>query len=526
MDASLLRFLATSAALALAASLAGCGSGGSSISDAQAQTAPFPAALPLPYGVISNADADVLLNGNGSESIAFIGGGASGKLWVYDGKYHNLLTGIDADGVDGRHSPRKVGAHNWNYPDLHDVHAMVFKKDFSRLYTVNWFSYDEPSYAIEFDPKAMRETRRAPAGKGGHHASLSPDDKFLYVANQYGTALSVIDVDTFTKIKDIELGGMVVFPTPTMYWDGIAINTPYIFVTVTGTPPVSNTVPAPAGSPAVNGVAVIDWKTNTLVKTIPIGTSIHAVNLTPDGKEAWVSQPGGESSATGKPGTGDITVIDVASLAITQRIRLGVGGTHIGFSKDNRYAYVTGANTLNKVSRDRYQVVWTAVGESSLAHLGVSPDQKEVWILNHGMSKTRYPYLIRGLAPAGIQVYNADTGALVAEMAHESVSHEIQFVPRTVLGMQSTVVDPAVAAGSAIYAANCQACHGVGGAGSGLAFALNDRSWYNNASGVTAVVMSGVGGTMPAFAGKLATADIKSVAAYIASLNPPTDAGH
>ena len=312
---------ALSAALALA-TLVGCG--GSGMTEVQAQAAPAVPVAPLVDIAATHA--------TGEDAIAVLGGGASNKLWVIDAKYYKIITSIWADGTDGRNVPRETVAHSYTYPELHDVHALVFRKDFSKLYTVNWGSYNEPSYAIEFDPKTLKETRRAPAGKGGHHAALSPDDKTLYVANQYETFLSVIDVGTFTKMKDIELGGMVVYPTPTMYWGGKKIDTPYMYVTVTGPKPVSNAQAAAPGQAAVNAVAVIDIASNTLKKMIPIGTGIHAVNLTPDGREAWVSQTGGESSTGGVKGTGDVTFIDTAALEIKTRFALTLGGGHISFS--------------------------------------------------------------------------------------------------------------------------------------------------------------------------------------------------
>jgi YVTN family beta-propeller protein len=459
---------------------------------------------------------DQLLGGIGSESIAVLGGGTADKLWIMDAKYHRNITSIAGEGNDGRHLPRISGAHNWNYPDLHDTHAIVAKKDFSRLYTVNWFSYDENSYALEFDPKTFKETRRVSVGKGGHHAALSPDDKYLYVANQYSTFLSVIDVATFTKIKDIELGGMVVYPTPTMYWDGVPVNTPYIFVTVTGPPPIDNTTKG-TGT-ALNAVAVIDVQSNTLVTEIPIGTSIHGVNLTPDGKEVWVAQPGGESSKSGVAGTGDVTVIDVATLNIKRRVKIGGGGVHIVFDRLNKYAFVTGGGKLWKIDRSTYGVVWGVPTETGGAHLAVSPDNREVWTVNHGMNATRYPYMVGGLAPCGVQVFSADDGSLITEMVTEAVSHEIQFIPRSALGLPS---GSTAKSGADVYAGSCAVCHGAGGAGGDMGPPLNTGKWLNKSAVVQAYITTGTPALgMPAYGGNLSAADLQSASDYVASLTP------
>lgn len=503
-------FLATSAALALA-TLAGCGSGGSGIAEVQAQAAPV-----VPIAPVVDIAAT---QGTGEDAIAVLGGGASNKLWVVDGKYYRIITSIWADGTDGRNTPRETAAHNYTYPELHDVHAMVFKKDFSRLYTANWGAYNEPAYAIEFDPKTLKETRRAPAGKGAHHAALSPDDKYLYVANQYETFLSVIDVGTFTKIKDIDLGGMVVYPSPTMYWNGTKIDTPYMFVTVTAAPPVSNTVRASATAPAVNGVAVIEIATNTLKKMIPIGTSIHAVNLTPDGKEAWVSQTGGESSAAGVSGTGDVTVIDTSTLAIKTRFKLTLGGaTHIVFSPDNKYGYVTGGGQLHKIDRVSYTRVWQTSDGTSPAHLAVTPSGKEIWTMSHAMNKSRYPYLLAGRVMAGAQVFSAVDGRLITEIPYEAVTHEVQFVPRSTFGLY---VVPPPAAGSALFVSNCQACHGVAGGGGGYAPEINTGEYFGKSALALAVTSAGrASAGMPAFGARLTAAELLALADYVATLTP------
>ncbi len=55
---------------------------------------------------------------------------------------------------------------------------------------------------------------------GGHHSALSPDDKYLYVANQYGDSISVIDLQSKKKIKDLPTGKGTDYITPSMYWDG------------------------------------------------------------------------------------------------------------------------------------------------------------------------------------------------------------------------------------------------------------------------------------------------------------------
>lgn len=438
------------AGLALGSLLAGCGG-----SEAQAQAA-VPAVVPV-APVVDIA----LTQGTGPEDqILFSGGGPATRIWLIDSKYDKIVAAIDADGTDGRHIPVLKTPHQYTYPELHDNHSAVTNLAMDRIYGTVWGSYDEPSYAVEYDPKTLQETRRAPAGKGAHHSALSPDDKYLYVANQYEKFLSVIDVATFTKVKDIDLGAMVVYPSKTSYFwktdaNGVSRRIPipgkYMFVTVTKEPPISNFAAAPAGVPETNAVAVIDMATNTLVKKIPIGQSIHSVNLTTDGKEAWVS---------GRT----VTVIDTETLTIKGTIPYA--STHQNFSPDGRFGYLTSDGSLIKIDRMTWAAVWKA-SDGGSAHVQVSNDGSRIY--TQGTNTKRYPYLLGGRPVAGIQVFSAVDGRLITEIPFNNGTHEMEIMPKSSLGLAPvTAPPPAPAAsapapaidGAALYASSCSGCHG------------------------------------------------------------------
>lgn len=99
---------------------------------------------------------------------------------------------------------------------------------------------------------------------------------------------------------------------------------------------------------------------------------------------------------------------------------------------------------------------------------------------------------------------------------------EIAEVVEHVLGLPDESDDPGNA-GAVIFADNCAACHGDGGAG-GLANgapALNDDSWIygGDRQGVLASVRNGREGVMPAWEGRLSQAEINLIAAWVADLN-------
>lgn len=337
----------------------------------------------------------------GWHGLAFVGGGESNKLWVIDAKHHRLLTAVDAGGpYNERSDPER-------YPNLHDVHAMVFTKDFKEMFTVNSWEYPQ-SYAIKIDPTTLREVSRGPAGEGGHHSALSPDDKHLYVANQYGTTVSVLDRVSMEKVKDIEVGLGADYISPSMYWDGTAIDTPYLWVSVDKVP----------------SVVAIDWRTNEVVKEIPCSGANHGVNITPDGREVWVAVPGG----------GETMIIDNTSLEVVANLKLieGGGPIHIVFSPDSQFAYMTHLSSVGlvliKLDVASRQMMWQVQGSG--AHLGMSPDGKEVWTLNHTFDQgDRYPYTLGGQPLSAVRVFDAETGEWMFETVVERRPHEIQFVP-------------------------------------------------------------------------------------------------
>ena len=345
----------------------------------------------------------------GWPGLAVIGGGSSNKLFVVDAKFHNVVTALTTEGKFNERTDKT------KYPNLRDAHAMVFTKDFKRMFTVVGYDYDV-SWLIEYNPITLKEVGRVKAGKGSHHSALSPDDKYVYVANQYGGNISIINTSTMTKIKDIEVGEGPDYISPSMYWDGKAIDSPYLFITVD----------------KAKKVAVLDWKKNEIVKFIEVPGPMHGVNLTPDGKHAWLAGIGYK----------EVNVIDVATLDIVKKIPFEDGPIHISISPDSKFAYVTTyKDHIFKIDTTTYEKIWESKGTVIPAHTGLSPDGKELWTLNHGMDTTRYPYLLGGEPVQGVQVFDTENGKLINEIPMEAMPHEIQFVPYSAFGVPTPKQD-------------------------------------------------------------------------------------
>lgn len=327
---------------------------------------------------------------------------------------------------------------------MHDVHAIVFPKDFSILYTVNWYNYEKPSEVIAYDPKTFKELWRSDAGLGGHHAALTPDDRYLFVANQYADTVSVIDTTTHEKVKDIKIGVGNDYITPSMYWDGKAIDSPYLFVSV-----------HEGGK-----VFVIDWRKHEVVKELTFGGMVHGINLTPDGKQAWAAVMNENI----------VPVIDVETLEVVHTIETEQAPIHLSFSPDGSFVYFTTyGDQIFKYDTKDYKQVWNVTGTTIPAHTGVSPDGKELWTLNHGMDTNRYPYQLGGSTLGGVQIWDTEDGSLINEFPAHGTPHEIQFVPYTAVGVpkmdegkeDGKETDEATTLAMDAYGKACLSCHGA-----------------------------------------------------------------
>lgn len=385
------RFLAGSASAVGIVALAAC----SSSNDSPSSAAPITGAGG--FDDVSNAGGVL-----GWAGMAVIGAGQSNKLMIIDARSHKIVTTIANNGpLNERTEPDK-------YPNIRDAHAIVFTKDFKRMFTATAFTYDV-STIIEYDPLTLREVARVDAGVGSHHIALTPNDEFLYVANQYGANLDIIDMATMTKVKTLDVGAGPDYISPSMYWDGQAIDSPYMFVTVDG----------------AKTLAVIDVRTNEVAKQIPLPASAHGVNLTADGKHVWLAGQGWK----------EVWDIDVATLEPVKKLPIPGNPIHISPSPDNKYVYITTAdNLIYKVDTQTYETLWEAKGTVIPAHTGLSPDGKELWTLNHGMDTERYPFLLGGEPVQGVQIWDTNNGNLIGEIPMEAMPHEIQFVPYSAFG--------------------------------------------------------------------------------------------
>ena len=121
-------------------------------------------------------------------------------------------------------------------------------------------------------------------------------------------------------------------------------------------------------------VSLVDMKTRTVTKTMPIGKEPHHVMLTPDEKTLLVANAVGNDIALMNPLTGEVT----------GRIPKIIDPYHIGYSPDNRW-FITAANRLDRVDiysangADLKLVKTIAVGKTP-SHIAFTADSKLAFV--------------------------------------------------------------------------------------------------------------------------------------------------
>lgn len=144
-------------------------------------------------------------------------------------------------------------------------------------------------------------------------------------------------------------------------------------------------------------VSVIDGSTFQVTRSVSVGTGAHNVQVTPDGKLAWVTNNGvakpGESMAnqgmsmTGNAsmsGPGEVWAIDTNTDEVVAKVVVGNHPAHVVVSADNRWLYVAngGDNTLSVVDAIARKAVGTIPTGEFPHGIRLSPDGKQVYVAN------------------------------------------------------------------------------------------------------------------------------------------------
>ncbi|HYO77715.1 MAG TPA: hypothetical protein VE010_14745 [Thermoanaerobaculia bacterium] len=262
------------------------------------------------------------------------------------------------------------------------------------------------------NPDTMQSLGTVPVGIDPHEIAISADRRYAYVSNyggQNGTTLSLVDLQTRTKVKDIpiaplggahgivQVNGKIWFTserfrsvgrydpaTDRIDWigrtkqdgshmlavrgDGSVVYTGNIGSTSASIVPDSGeesevkvNVPVVVqpegialspderelwlGSRAFQGISIIDTATEKVIATIAPGTFAYRLTFSPDGRHVLVPRPG------------EVAVFDAAQRTVVRTIAMNANPLSILVAPDNRTAYVALATQVVKLDFTTGQVL-------------------------------------------------------------------------------------------------------------------------------------------------------------------------
>ncbi|HYC53102.1 MAG TPA: hypothetical protein VEB19_18505 [Gemmatimonadaceae bacterium] len=317
-----------------------------------------------------------------------------------------------------------------------------------------------PSTATIIDVGSGRTLATLPTGNGPHEVVLSANGRWAVVTDYSGApgrTLTVIDLPLLRVARTIDLGqytrphGIVFLPGDSVVAVTSETTGNVVMVNVlAGT--ISRVVPtqgngshmvgvtadgamAYTGNMQSNTVSELDLRAGQYRRSWPVPTTPEAINVTPDGKEVWVG-----SNATGR-----ISVIDVASGAVTTAAE-GFGWPYrVLFSPDASLVLLPDLN--GQVLRILERATRNEIGRISFAAGGpqgitITPDGR---------------YALQSLSRQGrVAIVDLMTRAVVGHLAVGDTPDGIAYT-RRVLSTPPTSATPArpadVASVDAIIAA-------------------------------------------------------------------------
>lgn len=139
-------------------------------------------------------------------------------------------------------------------------------------------------------------------------------------------------------------------------------------------------------------LSVIDARSYAMLATVPAGNEPHNVQVSPDGKRAWLTTEGEPKAKNGghedahddQSERGAIWAVDTQTYGVVAKIPVGLHPAHVVLTPDGGHAYVTngGENSVSVVDIDAGKVVSTIqVGEFPHG-IRISPDGREAYIAN------------------------------------------------------------------------------------------------------------------------------------------------
>ena len=250
------------------------------------------------------------------------------------------------------------------------------------------------------DATSLRVLSKIPTGNGPHEAVVSADNRIAVVAN-YGTGpdpgstLSIVDVATRKEMKRLALpllrphglyaiGSHIYFTAEgsrvigrydvasgAIDWiSGTGANVTHMVVVMPGEKKIYT---ANIGSDSVSVLDLANSPRAIALKQIAVGKGPEGIDLSPDGKELWVSHRA----------DGGLSIIDTATDAVTQTLAIGTKmANRVKFTLDGKRVLISDPPSSQVLVYDATsrQLVKKVDVEKGPEGILIAPDGKRAFV--------------------------------------------------------------------------------------------------------------------------------------------------
>ncbi len=221
-------------------------------------------------------------------------------------------------------------------------------------------------------PRSDARTRRCALWLGIVAAVLASPAQAarLYVSNEDGESVTVLDTHTATVVETISIGKRP---------RGLKLSADgsRLFVAVSGLPKCPPSVPDEECAKLerdlkADGIAVVDTATHKVVQVLHAGSDPEQFALSRDGKKLFVAN---EDAAT-------MSVVDVASGAIVERVPVGREPEGVAVTPDGRYVLITNEsdNSVSIIDTGTLKIVKSVQVGKRPRDVAFTPDGRTAYV--------------------------------------------------------------------------------------------------------------------------------------------------
>lgn len=242
---------------------------------------------------------------------------------------------------------------------------------------------EEGDTVTVLDAASFAKLATIPVGREPHNVQVSPDGRWAWVTINYAVEA------TRKEAEKHPAGAMPKQEHEAMTQAGqvwvIDTATDQVAAKIPGGKHPAHVVLSPDGRFAFvtnggeNTVSVVDASARTMIATVPVGAYPHGIRVSPDGREAYVANLKG----------GTVSVIDTEARKEVARIAVGKGPAQVGFTPDGRTAFVSLSqeNAVALIDPAARKVVKKVPVGTIPIQVYATPDSRLLLVANQGSKK-------------------------------------------------------------------------------------------------------------------------------------------